>query len=96
MEILNAIMYNLNWIESNQIELDSDLIELNSNSTIGLRFNWIKYKLMEKILKIYYEYDVKKKPLKTQRFETTCFHTSFLWNGQNRFQFGTGQVMTTT
>jgi hypothetical protein len=49
---------------------------------------------MEKISKIYYEYDVKKKPLKTQRFETTHFHASFLWNGQNRFQFGTGRVMT--
>ncbi len=53
-----------NSIKSNQIELDSDSIELNSNSTIGLRFNWIKHKLMEKISKIYYEYDVKKKTFK--------------------------------
>jgi hypothetical protein len=84
----NSIQFNANtligiWMKLNQIS-----VQQNSIQTIGLRFSWkkMKCKLMKKIFKICYAYDVGKKHKIKHKSEKTPFHASLLENGLNKFQ----------
>jgi hypothetical protein len=63
-----------------QLELNSDIIELNSNSTIQLNKNKIQIG-RENIENLFVNMVLGKKTFKRHKFKSTHFHASSLWDG---------------